>query len=97
MSRTTSIKIRLTETELRRLRTLAGKRGISALLRRRALGVDQQEDQKEKLLVITEIACARNVLNQIARNSERQPLAAQIEIVTHLIGVERELLRLKTE
>ena len=95
MNRNKSIKIRLTDDELRQLKTRAGARGVSALLRRRALGPDRQQEQKERLIVIAELARARNLLNQIARNSQRQSPATQIQVVSQLLAVERQLSRFK--
>lgn len=95
MKRTENIKIRLTVDELRRLKVRAGPRGVSALLRVQALGPDQRQLQTERLTVLAELARARNLLNQIARNSQRQPPLSQIEIISHLIGVERLLSNLK--
>ena len=95
MKRTKSIKIRLTPGELWRLKGTAGRRGVSALLRARALGPDPRQMQKERLAFLAEFARARNTLNQIARNSQRQPPLALIEIVSHLIAVERQLSTLK--
>ena len=91
MNRNRNIKIRLTEDELRRLKSRAGKRGVSALLRRRALGPDQRQEQTERLKVLAELARARNLLNLIARNSGQQSPAAQIQIVSQLMAVERQL------
>lgn len=95
ITRNKSIKIRLTDGEHRRLKTLAGKRGISALLRIRALGMDRREEQFQRLAVIAELARARNVLNQIARSCERRPPTDQIEILAQLIRVEERLFTLK--
>lgn len=95
MTRTKSIKIRLTDDELRRLKATAGRRGVSSLLRVRALGPDRRQLQVERLAVLSEFNRARNLLNQIARNSQRQTPLAQIEIVSQLIAVERQLSILK--
>lgn len=95
MIRNKSIKIRLTDGEHQRLKTLAGRRGISALLRVRALGIDQRQEQFQRLTVIAELARARNVLNQIARSCERRPLMERIEILAQLIRVERQLSTFK--
>lgn len=94
MKRTKSIKIRLTNDELRQLKACAGPRGVSALLRVRALGPDRRQMQTERLAVLAEFTRARNLLNHIARNSERQPPLAVIEIVTQLMAVERQLSNL---
>jgi hypothetical protein len=95
MTRTKSIKIRLTEDELRRLKASAGKRGVSSFLRVRALGPDQHQVQSDRLAVLAEFARARNLLNQIARNFQRQPPLTVIEIVSQLIAVERQISNLK--
>jgi len=95
MKRTKNIKIRLTEDEFQRLKRRAGKRGISALLRNRALGPDTRQVQSEKFAVLAEFTRARNLLNQIARSCQRQPPLALAEIVAHLIAVERQLSTLK--
>lgn len=94
MKRSKSIKIRVTEGEYLRLHSLAGTRGISALLRR-AIGIDQSHEKTERLMVVAEIARARNILNQIARNCERKPLPEQIEILAALLSVERTLSTFK--
>lgn len=60
-------------------------------MRVRALGFDAPQENRELLMVVAELARARNILNQIARNSERRPLLEQIQIVTALLGVERSL------
>ena len=91
VNRNKSIKIRLTDDELRRLKSRAGADGVSALLRRRALGPDRRQEQTERLTVLAELARARSLLNQVARNSERQSPAAQIQVVSQLIAVERKL------
>jgi len=96
MTRTKSIKIRLTSDEHRRLKALAGARGISALLRRCALGPDRRQVQNERLRVVAELARAGNLLNQIARHFERRMPSDQIQIVSQLIAVERQLSRFKT-
>ena len=83
--------MRLTDAEFRRLKTLAGARGVSAHLRLRALGPDRRQEQTERLTVLAELARARNLLNQIGRNCERQRLPDQIQIVAQLIAVERQL------
>jgi hypothetical protein len=95
MKRTKSIKIRLTDGELRRLKTCAGPRGVSAFLRVRALGPDRRQLQTERLNFLAEFARARNLLNQIARSSEKRPLPEQFQIVAQLIAVERVLSKLK--
>lgn len=95
MTRTKNIKIRLTEDELQRLKRRAGKRGVSALLREGALGPDPRQIQSEKFAVLAEFTRARNLLNQIARSCQRQPPVAVMEVVTHLIAVERQLSTLK--
>ena len=95
LPRTKSIKVRLTDGEHHRLKTLAGKRGISALLRVRALGIDQREEQIQRLTVVAELARARNALNQIARSCERRPTVELIEMLAQLIRIERQLSTLK--
>jgi hypothetical protein len=95
MTRTKSIKIRLTDEEYRRLKSIAGAHGVSALLRIRALGPDQRQAQNEKLIMLAEMARVRNVLSQIAQSSARVPWEEQIQIVAQLISVERTLTRLK--
>ena len=96
MNRTKSIKIRLTDDELRQLKAAAGTRGISALLRRRALGLNRQQERIDQLPVLAELARARNLLNQIARNTERRAPPEHIQIVAQLIVVERQLSNFKT-
>jgi hypothetical protein len=96
MTRTKNIRIRLTDQEHQHLKKLAGARGVSALLRTGALGIDQQQEQTERLRVVAELARARNLLNQIARNSERRTPPDQIQIVAQLIAVERQLSKFKT-
>lgn len=91
MTRSKSIKIRLTEEEHRKLRKLAGARGLSALLRRRALGPDRRQEHSERFAVLSALARARNLLSQIAHDSERRPLPDQLHIVVQLVAVEREL------
>lgn len=95
MNRNKSIKIRLTEDEFSRLKTAAGKRGISALLRRRALGQRREQERIEQLAVLTELARVRNLLTQIARECGRRALPEQIQIVVQLIAVERQLSKFK--
>ena len=95
MKRTKSINIRLSEDELRRLKRMAGTRRVSAMLRTRALGPDRRQIQAEKFAVLAEFTRARNALNQIARKSHWQTPLALIEIVSHLIAVERQLSNLK--
>ena len=96
MKRTKNIKIRLTEDEFQRLKHRAGKRGVSALLRNRALGPDTRQVQSEKFAVLAEFTRARNLLNQIAQSCQRQPPLAVVEIVSQLIAVERQLSKFKT-
>ena len=95
MNRTKTIKIRLTDSEQRQLKARAGTRGVSALLRIRALGPDRQQRQREQFALIAELGRARNLLNQIARNSERLKSSEQIQIVAQLIAVERQLSNFK--
>jgi hypothetical protein len=95
MTRNKNIKIRLSEDELRRLKRIAGARGVSSLLRTKALGPDRRIIQAEKFSVVAELARARNVLNQIARNCQRQPTLAVMQIVSQLVAVERQLSNLK--
>lgn len=95
MKRTKTIKIRVTADELQQLKRRAGKRGVSALLREGALGPDARQMQSEKFAVLAEFARARNLLNQIARSCRCQPPLAVLEIVSHLIAVERQLSILK--
>ncbi len=95
MKRTKSIKIRLTDGELRRLKSSAGPRGVSAFLRVRALGPDRRQLQTERLTVLAEFARVRNLLNLVARSSEKRPLPEQFQIVAQLISVERVLLNIK--
>jgi len=96
MKRTKSIKIRLSEDELKQLKRSAGPRGVSALLRVQALGPDSRQTQSEKFAVVAELTRCRNLLNQIARNCQRLPPLALAEIISQLIAVERQLLNLKT-
>jgi hypothetical protein len=96
MKRTKSIKIRLSEDELKQLKRSAKARGVSALLRVRALGPDRRQTQSEKFAVLAELTRSRNLLNQIARNCQRLPPLALAEIISQLIAVERQLLSLKT-
>ena len=72
MNRTKCIKIRLTDNEHRQLKARAGARGVSSLLRIQALGPDRRQKQREQFALIAELARARNLLNQIARNFERR-------------------------
>jgi hypothetical protein len=95
VNRAKIIKVRVTDDELRQLKTLAGKPGVSAFLRLRALGPDRHQQQSERLALIAELARIRNLLVQIARSSERQPPPAHVQIVTHLIAAERQLANLK--
>jgi hypothetical protein len=95
MKRTRNIKIRLTEDEYQRLKRRAGKRGVSALLRRRGLGPDKRQRQADKFAVLAGFNRARNLLNQIARRCQQQPPLAVLEIVSQLIAVERQLSNLK--
>lgn len=95
MKRTRNIKIRLTEDEYRRLKSRAGKRGISALLRRRALGTDPRQADADKLAVLAGFTRARNLLNQIVQNCRHHPPLALVEIIAHLITIERQLSILK--
>ena len=97
MNRTKSIKIRLTDNEHRQLKARAGARGVSALLRIQALGPDRQQERREQFSLVAELARARNLLNQIARNSERRMPSQQIEIVSQLIAVERQLSNFKIQ
>jgi len=96
MTRTETIKIRVSEAEHRKLKAVAGQRGVSAFLRLQALGVDKRQAQREQLTIIAELTRVRNILNQIARNCERRPGPDQLEIVTHLVRLERELLSFNT-
>ena len=95
MTRSKTIKVRLTEVEYRRLKTLAGKRGVSALLRTRALGPDRQEQKSERLVLIAELGRIRNLLVHVARNSARRPPVEQVVIVSQLITLERDLTKLR--
>lgn len=95
MTRTKTFKLRLSDGEHRRLIALAGKRGVSALLRSRALGPDKRQEKMENLAIVAELARARNLLNQIARHSEQHSPNNQIEILARLICVEREFSKLK--
>jgi hypothetical protein len=94
MKRTKVIKLRLTETEHRALKGLAGKKTVSAFLRQQALGVDVATDQTERLRLIGEIARVRNLLVYIGRLSAVRPPLQQIAIASQLVTVERALLRL---
>lgn len=96
MTRTKSIKIRLSEDELSQLKHAAGKRGVSALLRRRALGMHRQQHRIDQLAVLAELARFRNLLTQIARDCQRRALPEQMQIVFHLVAVERQLSKFKT-
>jgi len=95
MTRSKTIKIRLTEAEHRRLKALAGKQGVSALLRTRALGPDRRERKLELLGLLTELARVRNLMACVAKNSVRRPPADQVLIVAQLVTVERELIKLR--
>lgn len=95
MNRAKSIKVRVTDDELRQLKTLAGTAGVSAFLRLRALGPDRHQQQSERLALIAELARIRNLLLQIARSCECQPPPAHVQVVAHLIAVERQLAKLK--
>lgn len=94
MSRSKGIRIRLTEEEHKRLRTLAGKTSISAFLRLQALGPDRQRQLSDRLPLIAELARIRNMLTQIARLSEARPLSEQVHLVTRLVAVEQQLLKI---
>lgn len=96
MTRTKSIKIRLSEEELSQLKRAAGKRGVSALLRRQALGMCREQERIGQLGVLAELVRARNLLSQIARDCQRRALPEQIQIVFRLIAVERQLSKFKT-
>lgn len=95
MNRTKAITIRLTETELRHLKAKAGVRGLSALLRLQALGPDRQQEQKQRLSLLAEIARVRHALNQIARRCEEQAAIPQLDIVARLVSLERRLVALR--
>lgn len=96
MTRTKTIKVRLTEVENRRLKACAGKQGVSALLRSCALGPDRKERRSERFGIIAELARIRNLLVQIAQNSLRRPPVDQVMIVSQLVTVERELSKIGT-
>ena len=95
MTRSKTIKMRLSEGELRRLKVLAGRRGVSSLLRMRALGPDRQQRKLERLGFIAELARIRNLLVHIAQNSARRPPVDRILILSQLVTVERELTQLR--
>lgn len=92
--RTTIVKIRLTKDEHRRLKTLAGKRGISRLLRTLALGPDRREQQEGRLQLVAELARIRNLLLQIALNSSAGRPLEQVRIIFQLVHLERALSRI---
>jgi mobilization protein NikA len=94
MTKSKTIKLRLTEGEHRRLKALAGKRGVSGLLRMCALGPDRTQRKSERLGLIAELARIRNLLVHIAQNSVRRPPVDQVMIVSQLVTMERELTRL---
>jgi len=94
MNRGKTIQIRLTDIEHRRLKSLAGKRGISALLRASALGPDRQQKISERLGLIAELARIRNLLVHIAQSAARESDLDRAMIVGQLVTVERELARL---
>ena len=96
MTRTNSIKVWLTDDEHQRLKKLAPARGIGFLLRSRALDSDRRQEQTDRVSIVAELARIRNLLNQIARNSERRTPPDQIQIVAQLITVERRLSNFKT-
>ena len=94
MTRSKTLKLRLTEAEHRRLKALAGKRGVSMFLRTCALGPDKRQKKSERLALVAELARTRNLLNQIARHCGRQEPINQMEILVRLICVEREVTKL---
>ena len=96
MTRTKSIKIRVTAEEYGLLKAIAGSRGISALLRNRALKGKSQNDRIERRAVVAELARMRNTLSLIGRYCERCSLPDQIQIVIHLCAVERALSSYKS-
>jgi len=63
---------------------------FSAFLRTAALGKDLDQKKTERLALLSELTRARNMLNQIARNSEQGSLIDQIQIVAGLISVEKK-------
>ncbi len=91
MSRTKTIRIRLTESEQRRLKSLAGRRGISALVRASAFGQDSREQVSEYLTLISELARIRNALVLLAQSSDRRPPIEALVIVSQLVALERGL------
>lgn len=95
MTRSKSVKIRLTEEEHRKLKSLAGSRGISEFLRYRALGPDRWHEQVENLALLSAVTRARNSLGFIALQSQHRPLTDQLLIVLQLTAVERELAQFK--
>jgi len=91
MNRSKIIKVRVTQGEHQHLKSLAGKGGVSALLRASALA----DTRCQELQIVAELARVRNLLAQIAQNSIRQPPLDQILIVSQLVTVERELSKLR--
>lgn len=89
MNRTQTIQIRLTPDELRRLKSLARRGGVSSYLRKSGLKNDYRKD----LSVIAALARVRNLLVQIAQNSSRRPVMDQVLIVSQLVTVERTLTK----
>jgi hypothetical protein len=96
MTRTKIVRVRLSPTEHESLKAKAGSRGVSALLRFGALGPDPRQEQKARLRVLGEVARARNILAEIARNFEPRPLVEQLHLLGRLIAVERQLMRFKS-
>ncbi|HMJ88172.1 MAG TPA: hypothetical protein VK530_00065 [Candidatus Acidoferrum sp.] len=94
MTRNKTIRLRLSEDELGKLKSIAGKRGVSSLLRLSALALNHREQQAERLRLIGEVARIRNTLANVARTFELRPLLDQLHIVSRLIAIERELARL---
>ena len=88
--RTKTVKVRLTDDELRRLKALARKGGVSAHLRNSAL----KNDYRKELGVVAGLARIRNLLVQIAQNSVSRPPVEQILIVSQLVTVEREVSKI---
>ena len=89
--RTKTVKVRLTDEELRKLKALARKGGVSAHLRNSAL----RNDYRKELSVVASLARARNLLMEIAKNSSNRPDLEQILIVSQLVTVERGLSKFR--
>ncbi len=94
MTRTKTIQIRLTNAEYRKLKLEAGTRGLSALVRLRALGPDRKAEENERLHIVAEVARTRNILNQLARRCATLSGPDQVMMLSQLVAVERQIRKL---